>query len=120
VCVCLLLLLLTIVLCRVHVYNVNDLLLCALPYHATPEFARLLVLLQLKGSAWEWLTPGQQSGAPPPREAIVRRCVNDHVSVCATTCTARLQAVSCVAAAWQLLSACRSLDKLACKGRKQL
>lgn len=63
-------------------YNVNDLLLCALPYHATPEFARLLVLLQLKGCAWEWLTPGQQSGAPPPREAIVRRCVNDHVSVC--------------------------------------
>lgn len=60
-------------------FNVNELLLCALPYHATPEFARLLVLLQLKGSEWEWLTPGQQSGAPPPREALVRRCVNDHV-----------------------------------------
>jgi U3 small nucleolar RNA-associated protein 10 len=62
------------------VFNVNELLLCALPYHATPEFARLLVLLQLKGSTWEWLEPGQQSGAPPPRDIIVRRCINDHVS----------------------------------------
>lgn len=61
-------------------FNVNELLLCALPYHATPEFARLLVLLQLKGSGpWEWLSPGQQSGAPPPRDVIVRRCVNDQV-----------------------------------------
>jgi hypothetical protein len=62
------------------VFNVNELLLCALPYHATPEFARLLVLLQLKGTPWEWLAPGQQSGAPPPRDIFVRRCVNDHVS----------------------------------------
>lgn len=75
-------------------YNVNELLLCALPYHATPEFARLLVLLQLKGSTWEWLTPGQQSGAPPPREVIVRRCVNDHVSDCLQECSC-LQQHSC-------------------------
>ena len=59
--------------------NVDDLLLCALPYHATPEFARLLVLLQLNDSVWAWLAPGQQSGAPPPRDALVRRCVNDQV-----------------------------------------
>jgi U3 small nucleolar RNA-associated protein 10 len=65
--------------CRVHVYNVQDLLVCCLPYHATPEFALLVALLQLKGSAWEWLGPCQQSGAPPPRELLVRRCVNDQV-----------------------------------------
>jgi hypothetical protein len=64
---------------RVHVYNVQDLLVCCLPYHATPEFARLVALLQLKGSAWEWLAPCQQSGAPPPRDLLVRRCVNDQV-----------------------------------------
>jgi hypothetical protein len=64
------------------VYNVQDLLVCCLPYHATPEFARLVALLQLKGSAWEWLAPCQQSGAPPPRDLLVRRCVNDQVRVC--------------------------------------
>lgn len=63
-------------------YNVDDLLVCALPYHSTPEFARLVALLQLKGTAWEWLGPCQQSGAPPPRELMVRRCVNDQVSTC--------------------------------------
>jgi hypothetical protein len=61
------------------VYNVPELLVCCLPYHATPEFARLVALLQLKGSAWEWLGPCQQSGAPPPRDLLVRRCVNDQV-----------------------------------------
>lgn len=65
--------------CRVHIYNVSELLLCALPYHSTPEFARLVAVLQLKGGPWEWLTPCQQTGAPPPRELLVRRCVNDQV-----------------------------------------
>ncbi|KAF6260625.1 hypothetical protein COO60DRAFT_874799 [Scenedesmus sp. NREL 46B-D3] len=62
---------------QVHVHNVPDLLLCCLPYHSTPEFARVVALLQLKGTAWEWLAPCQQSGAPPPRQLLVRRCVND-------------------------------------------
>ncbi|KAF8067371.1 hypothetical protein HT031_002419 [Scenedesmus sp. PABB004] len=61
----------------VHVHNVGDLLLCALPYHATPEFARLVALLQLKGTPWAWLEPAQTSGAPPPRELLVLRCAND-------------------------------------------
>lgn len=90
-------------------YNVNELLLCALPYHATPEFARLLVLLQLKGSAWEWLTPGQQSGAPPPREVIVRRCVNDHVSE-----VARYQRHCTLSTQQHRAAACNSVD--ACNG----
>eukprot|EP00878_Enallax_costatus_P034255 GHUV01037970.1.p1 GENE.GHUV01037970.1~~GHUV01037970.1.p1 ORF type:complete len:188 (+),score=50.03 GHUV01037970.1:644-1207(+) len=64
---------------QVHVYSVSDLLLCALPYHSTPEFARLVALLQLKETSWEWLAPCQQTGAPPPRDLLVRRCVNDQV-----------------------------------------
>jgi hypothetical protein len=71
-------------------------MVCCLPYHATPEFARLVALLQLKGSAWEWLGPCQQSGAPPPRELLVRRCVNDQVggvlvSLCCTQGWVRFQ-----------------------------
>jgi len=47
---------------------------CSVPDHSTTEFARLVSILQLQGSAWEWLTPCQQSGAPPPRDLLVRRC----------------------------------------------
>jgi hypothetical protein len=71
------------------VYNASELLLCGLPYHATPEFARLVALLQLAGTPWAWLGPAQHSGAPPPRDALVRRCVNDQVRVGARPAAAR-------------------------------
>jgi U3 small nucleolar RNA-associated protein 10 len=57
---------------------VSELLLCALPYHSTPEFARLVALLSLDGTPWAWLGPCQASGAPPPRELLVARCTSDH------------------------------------------
>eukprot|EP00775_Hariotina_reticulata_P011838 gene11838-11982_t len=70
---------------KAHVHNVGDLFVCALPYHSTPQFARLVAVLQLQGTPWEWLSPCQQTGAPPPRPLLVQACVN-HQAVLREIC----------------------------------
>jgi U3 small nucleolar RNA-associated protein 10 len=70
---------------RVNELNVHDLVLCALPFHATNEFVRLVQTLSFKGTPWEWLTPMQASGAAMPRSVLVTRCGSDPVvlsSIC--------------------------------------
>lgn len=37
-----------ICLCRIHIYNVDDLVISVLPYHETSIFVRIVQLLQLK------------------------------------------------------------------------
>lgn len=37
-----------ICLCRIHIYNVDDLVISVLPYHETGIFVRIVQLLQLK------------------------------------------------------------------------
>ena len=34
--------------CRIQVYNVEDVVLCVLPYHETSLFVRVVQLLQIK------------------------------------------------------------------------
>ena len=59
-------------------------MVCALPYHATGEFVRLVQIMPLDGTIWAFLRPMQKSGAPLPRPVLVRRCANDLVSACST------------------------------------
>jgi len=40
---------------------------------------RLVQVCALKGSAWEWLAPIQESGAALPRPSLVQRCLRDKV-----------------------------------------
>ena len=64
----------------VNEFNVETLLLCALPYHGTNEFVRLAQTLALDAaSGWAWMSRMQGSGAALPREVLVNRCVNDPV-----------------------------------------
>ena len=63
-----------------------DLMVCALPYHATGEFVRLVQIMPLDGTVWAFLRPMQKSGAPLPRPVLVRRCANDLVSTRAASC----------------------------------
>lgn len=54
---------------------------CALPYHDTREFQRLLGVLQLEGTMWFWLKGVQEAGVALPRNALVTRCLKDMVSL---------------------------------------
>ena len=49
---------------------------CALPYHATLHFVRLVQTARLAGP-WEFLAPMQASGAPLPRASLAQRCLVD-------------------------------------------
>lgn len=42
---------------HIHLYNVDSLLACALPYHDTNVFVRVLQLLKIKDATnrWSWL-----------------------------------------------------------------
>ncbi len=66
--------------CRVNEFNVDALIACGLPYHATNHFVRLVQLLHLDNTCWKFLSPMQKSGAAMPRALLVQRCVNDQAS----------------------------------------
>jgi U3 small nucleolar RNA-associated protein 10 len=61
---------------RVNELNVDMLMSCALPYHGTVQFVRLVQTMRLDG-IWAFLAPMQQSGAPLPRSSLVQRCCAD-------------------------------------------
>lgn len=62
---------------KIHVYNTEDLILCALPYHDTHVFVRIVQLLDTGNSKWKFLDGVKASGAPPPRQVIVQQSTRD-------------------------------------------
>ncbi|XP_057765983.1 uncharacterized protein At3g06530-like [Salvia miltiorrhiza] len=62
---------------KIHVYNAEDLILCALPYHDTHVFVQIIRLIDAGNSRWKFLDGVKESGARPPREVIVQHCVRD-------------------------------------------
>ncbi|XP_038993491.1 uncharacterized protein At3g06530-like isoform X2 [Hibiscus syriacus] len=62
---------------KIHVYNIEDLVLCVLPYHDTHAFVRIVQLINTGNSRWKFLDGVKASGAPPPRSVIVQQCIRD-------------------------------------------
>jgi U3 small nucleolar RNA-associated protein 10 len=62
---------------KIHVYNVDAAITCALPYHSTPEFVKLVQLSNLEGSQFYFLKHVKEKGAAPPRDQLVVRCSHD-------------------------------------------
>ncbi|XP_048636041.1 uncharacterized protein At3g06530-like isoform X1 [Brassica napus] len=62
---------------KVHIYNVEDVVLCALPYHDTHAFVRIVQLISTGNTKWKFLDGVKNSGAPPPRSVIVQQCIRD-------------------------------------------
>ncbi|KAL8051037.1 hypothetical protein ABFS82_06G118900 [Erythranthe guttata] len=62
---------------KVHVHNVEDLILCALPYHDTHVFVQIVQLIDTGNSRWKFLDGVKVSGARLPREVIVQQCIRD-------------------------------------------
>lgn len=62
---------------QIHIFNVEELVLCALPYHDTQVFVRIIQLLDFSNKKWAFLEGVKISGAPPPRKVIVKQCVRD-------------------------------------------
>lgn len=62
---------------KIHVYNTEDLILCALPYHDTHIFVQIVQILDTGNTKWKFLEGVKASGAPPPRKVIVQQCIRD-------------------------------------------
>eukprot|EP00850_Spirogloea_muscicola_P003773 SM000015S01273 [mRNA] locus=s15:967909:985221:- [translate_table: standard] len=62
---------------KVQVYNVDAMMACILPYHETNLFVKIVQLLHLRKTRWEFLEGCQRSGAAVPRSALVQRCTHD-------------------------------------------
>ena len=54
-----------------------ELLRCCIPYHETPQFARLLQLLRIRDTPFAFLAAHQREGAAVTREALVNRALQD-------------------------------------------
>ncbi|KAF2311685.1 hypothetical protein GH714_025935 [Hevea brasiliensis] len=62
---------------KIHIYNAEDLILCALPYHDTHAFVQIVQLIDTRNSKWKFLDGVKVSGAPPPRNVVVQQCIRD-------------------------------------------
>eukprot|EP00064_Thunnus_orientalis_P022803 superscaffoldBa00008028_g23023 len=60
-------------------YNADSLLACALPYHDTNVFVRVLQLLKIKDATnrWSWLHCLQKPGVPLARGTLITHCYTD-------------------------------------------
>ncbi|XP_043958197.1 HEAT repeat-containing protein 1 [Gambusia affinis] len=64
---------------HVQLYNPDSLLACALPYHDTNLFVRVVQLLNLKEATnrWNWLRCLQKPGVPLSRGTLITHCYSD-------------------------------------------
>ena len=64
---------------RIHVFNVDDLICCVLPFHETNLFARVLstITLNKQTEQWGWLSQARKSGAPLPKSVLIQHCLSD-------------------------------------------
>ncbi|XP_023218799.1 HEAT repeat-containing protein 1-like, partial [Centruroides sculpturatus] len=64
--------------CRyhIHMFNVDALIFCVLPYHETKYFSRVLQMIDLDNPAgtWHWLKPIQKAGVFLPRSTLYTHC----------------------------------------------
>ncbi|XP_041671630.1 HEAT repeat-containing protein 1 isoform X1 [Cheilinus undulatus] len=64
---------------HIQLYNADSLLACALPYHDTNVFVRVLQLLKIKDATnrWNWLHCLQKPGVPLSRGTLITHCYSD-------------------------------------------
>ncbi|KAL5015995.1 hypothetical protein ScPMuIL_005584 [Solemya velum] len=62
---------------HIHLYNIDDLVMCFLPFHESKIFVRVIQLLDLgskTATKWDWLLCLQKSGVHLPRSTLVNHC----------------------------------------------
>ncbi|XP_048843510.1 HEAT repeat-containing protein 1 isoform X2 [Brienomyrus brachyistius] len=64
---------------HIHLYNQDSLIACALPYHETKLFVRVIQLLDIKDPThrWNWLHSLQVPGVPLARGTLITHCYKD-------------------------------------------
>ncbi|KAH9508113.1 hypothetical protein Btru_054745 [Bulinus truncatus] len=62
---------------NVHLRNVDELMMCVLPYHDQQPFVMALRLLRMNSNEclkWKWLEPVKKGGSFLPRQTLIQHC----------------------------------------------
>lgn len=62
---------------EVHRFNVHDVMATIVSYHESPWFAKMVRILHIHNTRWEFLLQVKQSGEPLLRAALVQRALDD-------------------------------------------
>lgn len=64
---------------RIHVFNVDALMSCILPFHETNLFARVMNIITLnkQTARWGWLEEVKKTGVPLPKSILIQQCLSD-------------------------------------------
>ncbi|KAJ8264433.1 hypothetical protein GJAV_G00149100 [Gymnothorax javanicus] len=64
---------------HIHLYNVDSLIACVLPFHETKVFVRVIQLLKISDptNRWNWLHALQKPGVPLARGTLITHCYKD-------------------------------------------
>ncbi|GAB1603094.1 HEAT repeat-containing protein 1-like [Argonauta hians] len=64
---------------NINYYNVNELMLCVLPYHEDKLFVQVVRLFSLskKDQKWGWLSDVQKNGVHLSRQTVINRCLSN-------------------------------------------
>ncbi|XP_076155665.1 HEAT repeat-containing protein 1 [Alosa pseudoharengus] len=64
---------------HIHLYNPDSLIACALPYHETKIFVRVIQLLNIEDptNRWNWLHGLQKPGVPLAKGTLLTHCYKD-------------------------------------------
>ncbi|KAL4236600.1 HEAT repeat-containing protein 1 [Mactra antiquata] len=65
---------------HIHFYNIDELMMCFMPYHESNIFARALQLIRFDSKVatkWDFLEPLQKSGLPLSRKTLMNHCATD-------------------------------------------
>lgn len=62
---------------EVHRYNVDDVMATIVSYHESPWFAKMVRILHIHNTRWEFLLQVKQTGEPLLRAALVQRALDE-------------------------------------------
>jgi hypothetical protein len=62
---------------KVHMYNVHDVLYCCLPYHRTDMFRKIIRLLYVRGTKWNWVEGLQKTDSAFERSLFTKQCIRN-------------------------------------------
>ena len=62
---------------QIHIYNVHDLLYCCLPYHRTDVFRKIIALLYVRGTKWNWVEGLQKTDSVFERSLFTKQCIRN-------------------------------------------
>uniref|UniRef100_A0A0N4ZAI0 HEAT repeat-containing protein 1 n=1 Tax=Parastrongyloides trichosuri TaxID=131310 RepID=A0A0N4ZAI0_PARTI len=81
---------------QIHSFNGKEVAAIFFPYHTTNAYARLITILKVKNTEWNWLLPFAKEGVSIPFYRVLRQCKNFNYQFFTTFCQVIQRAIKVV------------------------